>query len=76
MSVPNTIGIMRHCADADYPDPLAKVARPFRVVHRWKQGGREREHARLVGALPTRYEIVDDDDPEMVSVTCEMPATR
>jgi hypothetical protein len=72
----NTIGIMSFRADADYRDPLAQAVRPFRVVHRWKQGGREEEHAQLIETLPTRYEIVADGDPEMLSVTYEMPTTR
>jgi hypothetical protein len=76
MSGSNTIGVMSFRADADYRDPLAKVARPFRVVHRWKQGGREKEHMQVIASLPTRYEIVADDDPEVLSVTCEMPPTR
>jgi hypothetical protein len=76
MSGSNTIGVMSFRADADYRDPLARVARPFRVVHRWKQGGGEKEHVQVIASLPSRYEIVVDDEPEMLSVSYEMPTTR
>ena len=73
----NTVGVQSFRVDADYRDPLAaKTARPFRVVHRWKEGGRERSHAETIARLPATYTIQAGAEPEMVSVTYEMPATR
>ena len=44
--------------DADYRDPLAaKGVPPFRVVHRWREDGRPREHTQLISALPATYTI-------------------
>jgi hypothetical protein len=70
----NTIGLFSFRVDADYKDPRAVVGvRPFRVEHRWTEGGRERRYSRLVSALPTTYTIDVEGDPEMTSVTCAMP---
>jgi hypothetical protein len=73
----NTAGVQSLRVDADYRDPLAsKTIRPFRVVHRWKEVGRERSHAETITRLPARYTIPAGADSEMVSVTYEMAATR
>jgi hypothetical protein len=75
MTGTNTVGIMSFRADADYKDPLAAERfRPFHVVHRWTEGGRERTHDERVPALPFSYEIQADADPEMTSVSYEMGA--
>jgi hypothetical protein len=73
----NTVGVQHFRVDADYRDPMAaKGARPFRVVHRWTEGGKERSHTENVTQLPARYPIQALSDPEMVSVAYEMPASR
>ena len=60
--------------DADYRDPLAaRGVPPFRVVHRWREDGRAREHTQIIGALPACYTIDTVADPEMISVAAEMP---
>ena len=71
----NTVGVQSFRVDADYRDPLAaKSPRPFQVVHRWKEAGKERSHAETIRTLPTTYTIEAGADPEMVSVLYEMPA--
>ncbi len=73
----NTVGVQHFRIDADYRDPLAaKAVRPFRVVHRWMEGGKERSHTEDVTKLPAKYAIQSRSDPEMVSVSYEMPASR
>ncbi len=73
----NTIGVQNFRVDADYRDPLAtRTTRPFRVVHRWKEGGRERSHAETITRLPASYIIQAGAEPEMVSVTYEMASGR
>jgi hypothetical protein len=73
----NTIGVQHFRIDADYRDPLAaKADRPFRIVHRWTEDGKARTHAETVTRLPATYSIRTRSEPEMVSVACEMPATR
>jgi hypothetical protein len=73
----NTVGVQNFRVDADYRDPLAsKTMRPFRVVHRWKEGGREQIHLETISRLPVRYTIPAGADPEMVSVSYEMAASR
>jgi hypothetical protein len=73
----NTVGVQNFRVDADYRDPLAsKTIRPFRVVHRWKEGGRDQTHVETVSRLPARYTIPAVADPEMVSVSYEMAASR
>ena len=73
----NTSGMFSFRVDADHRDPLAaRGARPFRVVHRWTEAGKPREHTQLVTALPARYTIEAGADPEMVSVRYEMPSSR
>ena len=72
-----TIGLFNFRIDADYRDPLAaNDPTPFRVVHRWREGAREREHVQEIATLPTSYAIEAGDDPEMISVTAEMPGQR
>ena len=52
----NTAGVQSFRIDADYRDPMAaRTVRPFRVVHRWKEGGREKSHAETVARLPAKY---------------------
>jgi hypothetical protein len=64
-------------ADADYKDPLADGGfRPFHVVHRWTEDGRERAHDQVVLALPFTYTIDTAADPEPTSVTYEMATAR
>jgi hypothetical protein len=71
----NTIGVQSFRVDADYRDPLtAKAFRPIRVVHRWKEGSEARSRAEVITRLPTSYVIEAGDDPEMLSVTCAIPA--
>ena len=73
----NTVGVQNFRVHADYRDPLAsKIASPFRVVHRWKEDGREQTHAETISRLPARYTIRSGADPEMVSVSYEMAASR
>jgi hypothetical protein len=69
------VGIFNTRVDADHRDPLAAPEGlcPFRVVHRWKEGTALKEHAERITRLPHRYTIDSGDDPEMVSVTYEMP---
>jgi hypothetical protein len=70
----NTIGVMSFRVDADYRDPLAaQTVRPFRIVHRWKEAGQSREHIERITALPATYTIETTGEPEMTSVTAEMP---
>jgi hypothetical protein len=77
MTGTNTVGILSFRVDADYKDPLATGGfRPFRVVHRWTEYGRERTHDQAVPALPFTYSIDAAADPEMTSVTYEMGAAR
>lgn len=75
MTGDNTIGVQSFRVDADYRDPLAaKSPRSFRVLHRWKEEGKERSHRETIRTLPTTYTIEAGADPEMVSVSYEMPA--
>ncbi len=77
MSGNDTAGVQNFRVDADYRDPLAaKTVHPFRVVHHWIEQGRAKTHAEPITKLPTRYAIRTSDDPEMVSVSYEMPASR
>ena len=63
--------------DADYRDPLAtKSLRPFRIVHRWTEAAKSKTHTETIERLPARYAIHASGEPEMVSVTYEMEATR
>lgn len=69
----NTIGVQNFRVDADYRDPTAAATFiPFRVVHRWKEGGRERSHVETINRLPARYRIDAGPEPEMVSVGYDM----
>ena len=69
----NTAGVQSFRVDADYRDPMAARAfRPFRVVHRWKEGGRERTHTETIARLPAKYTIQAGAEPEMASVSYEM----
>jgi hypothetical protein len=68
----NTIGVMSFRADADYRDPLAAGFRPFRVVHRWKEGGDVKSHDQMIPELPFTYTVDVTADPEMTSVSYEM----
>jgi hypothetical protein len=71
----NTVGILSFRVDADYKDPLAQGApRPFDVIYRWKENGKEKTERFMVKKLPFKYGITTKADPEMVSVTSEMPA--
>jgi len=73
----NTVGVQHFRVDADYRDPMAaKGTRPFRVVHRWTEGGKDRSHSENITRLPATYAIQARSDPEMVSVSYEMPASR
>ena len=73
----NTTGVQSFRVDADYRDPLAsKSPRPFRVIHRWTETGKPKTHSETVTKLPAMYTIRTSDEPEMVSVTYEMPATQ
>jgi hypothetical protein len=73
----NTVGVQNFRVDADYRDPLtSKTIRPFRVVHRWKEGGREQSHVETITRLPAKYPIQAGADPEMVSVRYEMAPSR
>ena len=71
----NTVGIFSFRVDADYKDPIAAVAaRPFIVTHRWREGGQDKSARTTITKLPFTYQIHTDADPEMVSVTYEMPS--
>jgi hypothetical protein len=73
----NTAGVQSFRVDADYRDPMAsRTFRPFRVVHRWKENGRERTHTEAIARLPAKYAIQAAAEPEMVSVSYEMGASR
>ena len=71
----NTVGLLSFRVDADYRDPLAAGEfRPFQVVHRWMEGGREKRHVQSITQLPVTYTIDAGREPEMSSVAYEMPA--
>jgi hypothetical protein len=71
----NTVGIFSWRADADYLDPkAAKGGRPFEVIFRWQEVGQEKVQRVRVAQLPYRFSIEAAAEPEMVSVTCSMPA--
>jgi hypothetical protein len=71
----NTVGIFSFRADADYKDPLAaKSFHTFTVTHRWKENGEAKSKQVQVTKLPFSYEIETGADPDMVSVSYEMPA--
>jgi hypothetical protein len=71
----NTVGILSFRIDADHKDPRAAAAfRPFDVVYRWKENGQEQVKTRRIHHLPQTYTINTASDPEMVAVSCEMPA--
>ena len=73
----NTVGVQSFRVDADYRDPLAaRTIHPFRVVHRWTEQGQAKSHTELITKLPAKYAIRTSSDPEMVSVTYEMAASR
>lgn len=73
----NTIGVQNFRIDADYRDPrAARAFRPFRVVHRWTEGGKALAHSETISALPANYTIKAGADPQMLSVVYEMPPTR
>ncbi len=73
----NTVGVQHFRVDADYRDRMAaKGARSFRVIHRWTEGGKARSHTENITRLPSTYAIQARSDPEMVSVSYEMPASR
>jgi len=73
----NTAGVQSFRVDADYRDPMAsKTVRPFRVVHRWQEGTQSKSHTETIGRLPAKYTIPAGAEPEMVSVSYEMAATR
>jgi len=73
----NTVGVQSFRIDADYRDPMAsKTVRPFLVVHRWKEGAQAKSHSEPIARLPAKYMIPAGAEPEMVSVSYEMPATR
>jgi hypothetical protein len=75
--VHDPVKILNVRVDADHRDPLAaRGFRPFRVTHRWREDGREREHARDITALPMTYTIETAGEPEMISVASEMPGSR
>jgi hypothetical protein len=75
LSGSNTIGILSFRIDADYQDPLAAgTFRPFDVVYRWKEAGREKSHRQTVQKLPLGYRIQAGTAVEMVSVSYEMAA--
>jgi hypothetical protein len=71
----NTVGIFSFRVDADYVDPIAAQGKPsFTVTHRWKENGVEKSKTMPVEALRASYNIETLADPEMVSVTYEMPS--
>ncbi|MFI5457091.1 MAG: hypothetical protein ACHRXM_16725 [Isosphaerales bacterium] len=73
----NTVGVQSFRVDADYRDPMAsKTVHPFRVVHRWKEGTQSKSHSETIARLPASYTIPAGAEPQMVSVSYEMPATR
>jgi hypothetical protein len=73
----NTVGVQSFRVDSDYRDPLAATTiHPFRVVHRWTEHGQAKTHTELITKLPAKYAITTRDDPEMVSMACEMAATQ
>jgi hypothetical protein len=73
----NTAGVQSFRVDADYRDPLAsKSVRQFRVVHRWTEQGKPKTHAETITKLPMKYTIRTGGEPDMVSVSYEMPARR
>jgi hypothetical protein len=77
MTGDNTAGVQSFRIDADYRDPMAAgTFRPFRVVHRWKEGGREKSHTENIARLPAKYTIQAGSAPEMLSVSYEMGESR
>ncbi len=73
----NTAGVQSFRVDADYRDPLAaQPVRPFRVVHRWTEDGQAKSHSETITRLPMKYTIRTGAQPEMVSVSYVMAASR
>jgi hypothetical protein len=73
----NTVGVLSTRIDADHRDPLSSPSlRPFRVVHRWRESGRVKSHVATVDRLPFRDTIEAGAEPEMISVSYEMPQAR
>ena len=73
----NTAGVQSFRVDADYRDPLAATTfPPFRVVHRWTELGKTMTHSETITRLPAKYAIRTSTDPDMVSVSYEMAASR
>jgi hypothetical protein len=73
----NTAGVQSFRVDSDYRDPMAaRTIRPFRVIHRWKESGREKTHSETIARLPAKYSVQAGSEPEMVSVSYEMGDSR
>lgn len=71
----NTVGLLSFRVDATYIDPRgSKQVEPFFVTHRWKENGKAMEKRMKIEKLPLQYRIDTAAEPEMVSVTYEMPA--
>jgi hypothetical protein len=70
----NTVGILSFRVDADYRDPAATTDVSFYVTHRWKEKGVEKVNRQRIAKQPFSYELRTDVEPEMVSVSYEMPA--
>jgi hypothetical protein len=73
MTGDNTAGVQHFRVDADYRDPMAaRAIRPFRVVHRWTEGGTERSHTETISRLPATYTIETLIEPALTSVAYAM----
>lgn len=71
----NTIGILSFRIDADYRDPRAGGAmRPFDVVYHWTENGLAKTKRQRVDRLPSTFQLEAGRNPELVSVSCEVPA--
>ncbi len=73
----NTAGVQSFRVDADYRDPMAApTVRPFRVVHRWKEGSENKSHSETIERVPAEYVIEAGPNVEMISVRYEMGTNR
>jgi hypothetical protein len=46
------------------------------VTHCWTEHGQAKSHVETIAWLPAKYKIRTAADPDMVSVSYEMPSTR
>lgn len=70
-----TVGLANFRVDADYRDLLAARKKcPFTVMHHWRENGAEKSFSQKIETLPFAYFIPVAVEPEMISVSYQMPA--